>query len=138
MRTILCIALISTLSAGVSPQADAVPSQGSVLAAKTMEIPLIPLEKSLIPLHRSVESSRSRPSRPKDNLTLANTLIRGLLVANRSGEIAYSDPISYKVQNVVRSLRRGDALGKARKHAGVSSRVVHRLLKLGADSSVVN
>jgi hypothetical protein len=138
MRTILYIALISALSAGVSPQASAVTSQGSALAAKMLELPFIPLEKSLIPLRSTVESSRSSAALAKDNHNLANAIVRGLLVANRTGEIAYAAPISYKVQDVVRSLRRGNALGRAQRYGGVSFRVVHRLLKLGTRSLDMN
>jgi hypothetical protein len=138
MRTILYIALISTFSAGISPQANAVTSQGSALAAQMMmDRPCIPLEKSLIPL-RSTIPSRSSTALAKDNHTLANAMVRGLLVANRTGEIAYAAPLSYRVQDVVRSLRRGNALGKARQHGGVSFRVVHRLLKLGARNLEIN
>jgi hypothetical protein len=139
MRTVLCIALISTLAISLSPQARAVaPLQGSTLALKRMELPLIPLEKSLIPLYPSAESSQSISSLPKDNHTQANAIIRGLLVANRTGEIAYAAPLSYKVQDVVRSLRRGDTLGKAQKCGGVPFPVVHRLLKLGTRSLDIN
>jgi hypothetical protein len=138
MRTVLCIALLSTLSVSVCPQVNAVPCQGSVLTAKMMELPFIPLEKSLIPLRSTVESSRSSAALAKDNHTLANAIVRGLLVANRTGEIAYAAPLSYRVQDVVRSLRRGDALGKAQRYGGVSFRVVHRLLKLGTRSLDIN
>ena len=139
MRTILYIALISALSAGLSPQAKAVTSQGSALAAQmVMDRPLIPLEKSLIPFRPTIAPSRSSTSLAKDHHTLANAIVRGLLVANRTGEIAYAEPLSYRVQDVVRSLRRGNALGKARKHGGISFRVVHRLLKLGNRSLDIN
>jgi hypothetical protein len=138
MRTVLCIALLSTLSVGISPQANAVPCQGAVLAARMLELPLIPLEKSLIPRRSTVESTHSSAALAKDNHTLANAIVRGLLVANRTGEINYTAPLSYRVQDVVRSLRRGDALGKAQRYGGVSFRVVHRLLKLGTRSLDIN
>jgi hypothetical protein len=138
MRTVLCIALFSILSVGVSPQAKAVPSRGAELTMKMLELPLIPLEKSLIPFRSPIEPSRNSAVLVKDNHTLANAIVRGLLVANRTGEIAYAAPLSYRVQDVVRSLRRGEALGKARQHGGVSFRVVHRLLKLGARNLDIN
>jgi hypothetical protein len=126
-------------SAGISPQANAVTSQGSALAAqRIMDLPFIPLEKSLIPLRPTVAPSRSSTVLAKDNHTLANAMVRGLLVANRTGEIAYAAPLSYRVQDVVRSLRRGDALGKARQYGGVPFQVVHRLLKLGTRSLDIN
>jgi hypothetical protein len=138
MRTILCIALISTLYAGVSSHGHAVSSRNSVLSAKIVDLPLIPLEKSLIPLRSPVESIRNISSLPNNNLTQANAIVRGLLVANRTGEIAYAAPLSYKVQDVVRSLRRGNSLGKAQKHGGVPLSVVNRLLKLGNKSLFIN
>lgn len=140
MRTFRCIALISAVCVGVSPYTEANPSQGSILAAETSEIPIIPLEKSLLPQHLSVETNHGGTG--ADAVTdiqthrLANALVRGLLVANRTGEIAYAASLSYKVQNVVRNLRRGEALGKASKLAGVPRRVVARLLKLGCDSAI--
>lgn len=134
MRTVLCIALLSMLSVGISPQAKAAPCQGNALAAKMLELPLIPLEKSLIPPRPTGESSHRSAALAKDNHTLANAIVRGLLIANRTGEIYYTAPLSYKVQDVVRSLRRGNALGKAQKHGGVSFPVVRRLLKLGTRS----
>lgn len=129
MRIVSSIALLATLSIGVSPYANAAP-----------ELPLIRLERSLIPSHLSIESGDSGAKTIlKDNYhTLANAIVRGLLVANRTGEIAYADPISYRVQNVVRSLRRGEALDRASKHAGVSYRVVDRLLKLGSCDGDIN
>jgi hypothetical protein len=138
MRTVLCIALLSTLSFGITPPANAVPCQSAVLAAKMLELPLIPLERSLIPRPSTVESTHRSAALAKDNHTLANAIVRGLLVANRTGEINYTALLSYRVQDVVRSLRRGNALGKAQKHGGVSFPVVRRLLKLGTRSLDIN
>jgi hypothetical protein len=138
MRSVLCIALISTFAISLSPQAKAVALRGATFASKMMELPLIPLEKSLIPLHSPVESNSNISSLPSNNLTQANAIVRGLLVANRSGEIAYAAPLSYKVQDVVRSLRRGNSLGKAQKRGGVPLSVVNRLLKLGTKSLDIN
>lgn len=62
---------------------------------------------------------------------LANALVRGLTVANRTGEIGYKASLSAKVQNVVRSLRRGESLDVAAKSWGVPEQTVKRLLSLG-------
>ena len=139
MRTFSCIALISAICVGISPHAEANPLQKSILAAETSEIPIIPLEKSLLPQHLSVEANHGGIDASATDIQphiLANAIVRGLLVANRTGEIAYSASLSYKVQNVVRKLRRGEALGTASKRAGVPRRVVSRLLKLGCDSAI--
>lgn len=141
MRTFNCIALISTICIGISPYAEATPLQGSILATETSEIPIIPLEKSLLPQHLSVEANQGDMDAGATELqhhVLANALVRGLLIANRTGEIAYAASLSYKVQNVVRNLRRGEALGKASELAGVPRRVVARLLKLGTCDSAIN
>jgi hypothetical protein len=70
--------------------------------------------------------------------TLANALVRGLVVANRTGEIGYGAPLSYQVQDIVRILRRGKPLTLARTRARVSNPVVDRLLQLGHYSVQLN
>jgi hypothetical protein len=62
---------------------------------------------------------------------IANTLVRGLTVANRTGEIGYNSTLRYQVQNLVRSLRRGTPLAKATKVAPVPEKTVQRLIQLG-------
>ncbi len=62
---------------------------------------------------------------------IANALVRGLSVANRTGEIGYKASLSARVQNVVRSLRRGESLDVAAKSWGVAEKTVKRLLSLG-------
>ncbi len=62
---------------------------------------------------------------------LANALVRGLTVANRTGEIGYKANLSARVQSVVRSLRRGESLESAAKSWGVPEKMVNRLLKIG-------
>jgi hypothetical protein len=133
MKTVSTIVLAVILLSGFSPSADAASSQLSVAAAERHERPLIPLEKSLIPFHRSIGPRSSSAVDPNsgDPHAMANAIVRGLLVANRTGEIAYAAPLSYRVQDVVRNLRRGRALNKASRYAGVPNRVVGRLLRLG-------
>jgi hypothetical protein len=140
MRTLLSIALISTVcsSGTILPHANAAPCQGYSLAARMLQLPLIPLEKSLILRHPSSASGPTIAELPQNSHALANAIIRGLLVANRTKEIAYTAPLSYKVQDVVRGLRRGETLNKAGRYAGVSSGVVRRLLKLGTRSLDTN
>lgn len=62
---------------------------------------------------------------------MANAIVRGLSVANRTGEIGYSNALSAKVQNVIRSLRRGEPLPKAAQTAEVPQKTIDRLLALG-------
>lgn len=61
---------------------------------------------------------------------LANSLIRGLAIANRMGEIRYSAYLSYQVQDVVWLLRRGVPLDRAAQKADVSQATIDRLLQL--------
>jgi hypothetical protein len=133
MKTVSYIALAAILLTGVSFDAYAASSKISVAGPEMSELPHIPLEKSLIPFHRSIGPSSSSAVDPSigDPHAMANAIIRGLLVANRTGEIAYAAPLSYRVQDVVRNLRRGKAISKASRYAGVSHSVVGRLLRLG-------
>lgn len=133
MKTVRYIALAALLLSGFNVDAHAASSKISVAVAEMNERPLIPLEKSLIPLRRSIgpSSSSAVDLSSVDSHTMANAIVRGLLVANRTGEIAYAAPLSYKIQDVVRNLRRGRALNKASHYAGVPNRVVGRLLRLG-------
>ena len=62
---------------------------------------------------------------------IANALVRGLTVANRTGEIGYSAPLSAKVQSLVRELRRGVALEMAAKSSDVPQKTLKRLLQIG-------
>lgn len=140
MRISSCIALMTAICVGAGSCAHSAPSQASILTAETSEIPIIPLEKSLLPKHLSAEANRGSGTSASDIQphNLANAIVRGLLVANRTGEIAYAASLSYKVQSVVRNLRRGEALGKASKVSGVPHRVVARLLKLGIYEPEIN
>jgi hypothetical protein len=67
----------------------------------------------------------------EDTNAIANALVRGLAKANEIGEIGYSSRISYRVQNVVRRLRRGNSLNVSTRYSGVSSKFINRLLELG-------
>lgn len=67
----------------------------------------------------------------KDSHAIANTLVRGLTVANRTGEIGAQAQISYQVQSVVIRLRRGEAIDAARERVGLARSVVDRVLVLG-------
>jgi hypothetical protein len=64
---------------------------------------------------------------------IANTLVRGLTVANRTKEIGYSAPLSFRVQDLVRSLRQGNPLAVAQAKAQVPQTTVDRLLQLGGE-----
>ncbi|MGL5064919.1 MAG: hypothetical protein ACRC62_33500 [Microcoleus sp.] len=62
---------------------------------------------------------------------LANSIVRGLAVANRTKEIGYKSTVSAKTQDLVINLRRGDSLDKAITKAGIDRKIVDRLLSLG-------
>ncbi|WP_404783776.1 hypothetical protein [Altericista sp. CCNU0014] len=136
MKTVSYIAFAATLLTGLNANVHAATLKVLAAGTEMHERPLIPLEKSLIPSHRFVRPSSTTAIDPSagDYHSMANAIVRGLLVANRTGEIAYAAPLSYKVQDVVRNLRRGRALNKASRYSGVSSRVVSRLLQLGHGS----
>ncbi len=137
MRKANCISFIAAICLGIVPSAGAAALHFPASLARTDELPLIPLERSLIPWGHNNPLDRSHlvTQAGTNNLifshTLANALIRGLTVANRTGEIGYVAPLSYKVQDVVRILRRGKPLTLARNRARVPSPVVARLLELG-------
>lgn len=62
---------------------------------------------------------------------LANKLVMGLAIANRTKEIPYSSPKSLKIQDLVRILRRDRSLPEAMRKSGVSRKDVDRLIQLG-------
>jgi hypothetical protein len=62
---------------------------------------------------------------------IANALVRGLAIANRTKEISYTSPISFRVQNTVRLLRRGTSLNKATEDSRLPQKTITRLLQLG-------
>jgi hypothetical protein len=67
----------------------------------------------------------------------ANALIRGLLVASRTGEVGSKSTTTSRVQNVARRLRRGEDLAEASKQESVEWKTVVRLLKLGNYAGMV-
>jgi hypothetical protein len=133
MRKANCISLIAAICLGIVPSAGAVALHFPASLARTEELPLIPLERSLIPWgqERSNLITKAGSNDLIFSHTLANALVRGLVVANRTGEIGYSASLSYKVQDVVRILRHGRPLTLASHRARVPSPVVARLLQLG-------
>ena len=68
---------------------------------------------------------------PDNPHTLANAIVRGLAVANRTGEVGYRAALSFQVQSVVRLLRRGADLESAISRVGAPPQSVQRLLQLG-------
>jgi len=68
------------------------------------------------------------------SLALANALIRGLTVANRTGEVGRTSLVSFQVQDLARSLRSGVELEKAIARVQLKRSIVDRLLKLGGGS----
>lgn len=62
---------------------------------------------------------------------IANALIRGLTVANRTGEIGQNSSLSFNTQSLVRYLRRGERLSAGIEKVGIKESIVNRLLTLG-------
>ena len=115
-----------TVSAAVAPKSEAV-AQSPV--SSTAQPVTTPSEVSVAaPDLVKAEPKLAAAENPHH---LANALVRGLTVANRTGEIGYHANLSAKVQSVVRSLRRGMDLEQATQSWGVPEKTVKRLLFLG-------
>lgn len=114
----------AAIAAGCQTQSADFPSS----APSLMERPLIQLEKSLLWSRPTSAAADRLVSSPH---AAANALVRGLLVANRRGEVGYTSRLSYRVQDVVRNLRRGKSLALAGDRAKVPDQVITRLLQLG-------
>jgi hypothetical protein len=67
----------------------------------------------------------------EDTSAIANALVRGLSKANAIREISYTSSVSYRVQDIVRRLRRGNGLSVSARYSGVSTKTIKRLLELG-------
>jgi hypothetical protein len=61
----------------------------------------------------------------------ANALVRGLALANRTGEVGSKNPISAQLQSVIRDLRKGQNIQASSKSHGVEWKIILRLLQLG-------
>jgi hypothetical protein len=133
----LCMTAIPAVSAAAMDEQQSLEHLPSFMAGM-MDRPLIPLEKSL--LWRNKASSETSALPPGSNSThaAANALIRGLLVANRTGEVGYTNILSYRVQDVVRNLRRGKSIAFARNHCNVAEPILGRLLQLGKYTASLN
>ncbi|MGB8702884.1 MAG: hypothetical protein WCD18_25995 [Thermosynechococcaceae cyanobacterium] len=134
MRRVSYISIAPVLWMSLVSSASAA-SLSFYTAEALFEQPLIPLEKSLVPETLLADiGSASLTSAVPDSVMIshnvANALVRGLLIANRTGEISFRDPLSYQVQDVVRRLRRGESVRLASAHAHVPLSTLERLLSL--------
>jgi hypothetical protein len=135
MKKTSCLALLPLLFCASVLPAEAAGSLASSVQSCSAEMPLIQLEKSLIGRDKSASSSIPGSTTSYSSThAAANALIRGLLVANRTGEIGFSNVLSYRVQDVVRNLRRGRSLAFAGGRSSVSDRILDRLFQLGSRS----
>ncbi len=133
----LCITAIPAVSAVASN--DRSSERLPAFMAGMTDQPRIPLERSLLwPSKSSSETSSSLPPVANSTHSAANALIRGLLVANRTGEVGYTSTLSYRIQDVVRNLRRGRSIAFASNRCRVSEPVLGRLLQLGKYSASLN
>jgi hypothetical protein len=125
----LCITVTPSVSAVAMDKPS--PKHRSSFVAGMIDQPLIPLEKSLLWTDKASSKTSSLPAVSHSTHTAANALIRGLLIANRTGEVGYTSTISYRVQDVVRNLRRGKSIALAGDRCNVPAPVIGRLLQLG-------
>jgi hypothetical protein len=133
----LCMTAIPAVSAVAMDDERSMEHLPSFMAGMT-DRPLIPLEKSLLWRNKASSATSSLPPGFNSTHIAANALIRGLLIANRTGEVGYASRISYRVQDVVRNLRRGKSISFARSRCNVSEPVVGRLLQLGKYTAILN
>jgi hypothetical protein len=91
---------------------------------------------------QDISTSSPQPSKTEALLTKhaqANALIRGLLEANRRGQIGEASTMRLRVNSVVRSLRRGQELQAAAKSANVPWNLTIQLLQWGKyDTSLLS
>jgi hypothetical protein len=87
---------------------------------------LVPPAAQSIAPDSEVPATATEPVKPEPQLAmaanlhqLANALVRGLTVANRTGEIGYHANLSARVQSVVRLLRRSMGLEQATQSWGI-------------------
>jgi hypothetical protein len=93
------------------------------------ELPSSSAAKALIPSKKIV--AYVPPKTEFSSRVIANIVVRGLLVANRTHEIGFNSPIRARVQDLVRNLRKGLPLATAQKRAKLPESIVKRLLQLG-------
>jgi hypothetical protein len=93
------------------------------------ELPSSSAAKALIPSKKIV--AYVPPKTELSSRVIANIVVRGLLVANRTHEIGFNSPVRARVQDLVRNLRKGLPLATAQKRAKLPESIVKRLLQLG-------
>jgi hypothetical protein len=123
--------LVAGLSCGTGTAVQAANLDIDLASETAAEQPLIQLEQTLLPEGIMTLRSPDVESESLSTQAIANALIRGLLVANRTREIGYTHPLSYRIQNVVRRLRRGESLKVAGNRSRVSTMTLTRLMSLG-------
>lgn len=67
---------------------------------------------------------------------LANVLARGLVVANRAGQVPYRSSRYLRVQNVIRRLRTGENWTTAAQQSGISEGLISNLAQLAYDADL--
>jgi hypothetical protein len=121
--------LVAGLSFSSETAVQAANLDMNLASESAMERPLIQLDQSLLP--KEILTLKSATNDDLSTQAIANALIRGLLVANRTQEIGYRALLSYRIQNVVRRLRRGESLDVAGNRSRVSANTLNRLMQLG-------
>jgi hypothetical protein len=131
MNKAYLIMLVAGLSCSTGIAVQAANLELDMASEKAAERPLIQLEQTLLPEGIMTLRSPDAESTTLSTRAIANVLVRGLLVANRTREIGYTHPLSYRIQNVVRRLRRGESLEVAGNRSRVSTTTLTRLMALG-------
>ncbi|PZD71595.1 hypothetical protein C1752_05029 [Acaryochloris thomasi RCC1774] len=112
---------------------ESAPSTQSPLAASPAPI------VTAVPPQPAVGAVNDTASRLADiaaNQELANVLSRGLVVANRVGDVPYRSSTYLKVQNVIRRLRLGENWSAAAQGSGISDTTIVALTQLAYDADL--
>ncbi|MGB7412706.1 MAG: hypothetical protein WA902_00720 [Thermosynechococcaceae cyanobacterium] len=99
----------------------------------TLPSPSITAQSAPSPLS---DDEASRLAEVATSQQLANVLTRGLVVANRDGDLTYRSGTYLKVQNVIRRLRLGEEWSMAANRSGVSEQMIVALAQQAYDADL--
>ncbi len=99
----------------------------------TLPSPIVTAQPAPAPLS---DDEASRLAEVATSQQLANVLTRGLVVANRGGDVSYRSSTYLKVQNVIRRLRLGEEWSMAANRSGVSEQLIVELAQRAYDADL--
>lgn len=129
----------------VEKAAPAAPEELAPAAVKSAPPTQTPLAASPAPIVTAVppqpevgavDDTASRLADIAANQELANVLSRGLVVANRVGDVPYRSSTYLKVQNVIRRLRLGENWSAAAQGSGIADTTIVALTQLAYDADL--